>query len=95
MGFTDISRKAGGTLATGVAGVMAVEAIKKLGGPLLARRSLVTATAWGLRGVRAAETGAESARLYSADILAEAREQVGETAPPPGAGFGTDHGHEH
>lgn len=95
MGFADVTRKAAGTLATGLVGAVALEAAKKWGGPLLARKSLVTAAAWGLRGVRAAETGAESARLYGADILAEAREQVGETAPPPGSGFADEHAHDH
>lgn len=94
MALGDVGRRAGGTVVTGLVGAVALEAVKKWGGPLLARRSLVTATAWSLRGVRAAETGAEAARLYGADLLAEAREQIGEAAPPPGSGF-ADHDHEH
>ena len=95
MTWGTITRKSGATLATGVVGVAAVEVLKRWGAPLLARRSVVTATALGLRGVRAAEAGAENVRLYSADILAEAREQVGETAPPPAGTTGGEHGHDH
>ncbi len=94
MSLGDVSRKTTGTIVTGVVGVVVVEAAKRWGAPLLARRTAVIATAWGLRGARAAEAGAESLRLYGADLLAEAREELGETAPPPGAGAG-DHGHEH
>jgi hypothetical protein len=96
MGLTGLTHKATGTLVTGVVGVAAVEAARKWGLPLLARNTVVTATAWGLRGARAAETGAENLRLYSADILAEARQQVGEQAPAPTGGeSGASHDHEH
>ena len=54
----------------------------------------VTATAWGLRGVRKAEETAESARLAIADVMAEARERVGEEVPPP-AVADADHDHDH
>ena len=43
----------------------------------------MTATAWGLRGTRKAEEAAERARLKVADVVAEARERIGEEAPPP------------
>jgi hypothetical protein len=36
--------------------------------------------------------GAESARLKVADVMAEARERIGEEVPPPAAG---DAGHDH
>jgi len=52
----------------------------------------VTVTSWGLRGRRVAETAAEGVRLTAADVLAEARERVGEQAPPPGHDAA---GHEH
>jgi Protein of unknown function (DUF1490) len=42
-------------------------------------------TSWGLRGIRAAETGTKKIRLTSADILSEARERVGEQSLPPGS----------
>ncbi|GAB3928704.1 hypothetical protein GCM10011575_13140 [Microlunatus endophyticus] len=70
-----------------------VSAARKWLGPRLGRHTLVGATTWGLRGVRAAETGAENARLFGADVLAEARQNLGETAPPPG--FEPSHDHEH
>jgi len=87
--------KAVGTVATGVAGVVAVEAFKRWAGPRWAHRAAVQATTWGLRVTREAEVAAETARLYGADLVAEARERLGETAPPPGGGLGSDHGHEH
>jgi hypothetical protein len=46
-----------------------------------------------LRGFRAAEAGAEKARLAAGDIVSEARERNGEQAPAPGT-F-SDHGHDH
>lgn len=93
MAVNDLVGKASATLVTGVVGVVAVEAAKKWAIPLWGRKTAVTAAALGLRSVRAAEVGAENVRLYGADLLAEARAQVGETAPPPGAA--TEHGHEH
>jgi hypothetical protein len=54
----------------------------------------VTATEWGLRGVRKAEEGAESARLQVSDVVAEAKERLGEEVPPPAVGE-TGHGHSH
>jgi hypothetical protein len=44
--------------------------------------------------VRRAEGGAESARLKVADVMAEARERIGEEAPPP-AVTEAAHDHEH
>jgi hypothetical protein len=55
----------------------------------------VTTAAWGLRGVRKAEEGAESARLTVADVVAEARERIGEQAPPPGITADAEHDHTH
>ena len=49
-------------------------------------------TSWGLRGTRKAEESAESARLAVADVVAEARERVGEETTPPGT---ADAGHTH
>jgi len=89
-----LARRLLGTAATGVVGVGLVELAKRITGPDVARRAAVTTTAWGLRGVRKVETGAESARLTAADILAEAKEQLGEQATPPGPDLG-GHDHEH
>jgi hypothetical protein len=80
------------TTATGALGVAAVEGGRRLLTPTRVRAGAVTATAWALRGQRQAETRAESVRLGGADILAEARERVGETAPVPGL---VEHDHEH
>lgn len=52
----------------------------------------MAATALGLRGVRKAEEGAERARLAVGDVVAEARERIGEEARPPAV---TGHDHEH
>lgn len=85
--------KAAGAIATGVAGVAVVEGVKKVSGGNGAYQAAVAVTALGLRGVRAAEVGAERARLGAADIVAEARDRIGEQSPVPGAD--TTHDHEH
>ena len=91
-----VVRRAGATVVTGVAGVAAVDVLKRVFSGGVARRGAVTVTAWGLRGARAAETGAETARLVAGDVLAEARERVGEQAPAPGHGMAAaTHDHEH
>ncbi|GAA4389952.1 DUF1490 family protein [Tsukamurella soli] len=87
-------RKLGAAVATGVLGVVLVDGAKRIAASGALRRGAVSATALGLRGARSAETGAESARLLVSDVVAEAREQIGEQAPPPGNGD-AGHGHEH
>lgn len=85
--------KAAGTVVTGLVGVSAYEALRKALGSAPVHNAAVTATEWSLRGTRRAEEAAESARLKVADVVAEARERIGEEAPPPAIG---DHGdHEH
>jgi len=85
--------KAAGTVVTGLVGVSAYEIVRKaLAKAPLHGAAAVTATEWGLRGTRRAEEAAESARLKLADVVAEARERVGEEAQPPAIG---DHDHEH
>jgi hypothetical protein len=86
--------KAASTVVTGVVGVAAYEGLRKAVAKAPIREAAVTTTAWGLRGVRKAEVGAESARLKVADVMAEARERVGEEAPPP-AVADTAHTHDH
>jgi hypothetical protein len=86
--------KAASTVVTGVVGVAAYEGLRKAVAKAPIREAAVTTTAWGLRGVRKAEVGAESARLKVADVVAEARERVGEEAPPP-AVADTAHTHDH
>jgi hypothetical protein len=84
--------KAASTVLTGAVGVAAYEAVRKAVAKAPLRGAAVTATSWGLRGARKAEEGAESARLKVADVMAEARERIGEEVPPPAV---ADAGHEH
>lgn len=85
--------KAAGLVATGLVGAAAYDGVKRIVRSGAVRGAAVTVTSWGLRGAHAAETGAEKARLATADIVSEARAKIGEEAPAPGAA--ADHGHEH
>ncbi|HVL84786.1 MAG TPA: DUF1490 family protein [Pseudonocardia sp.] len=85
--------KAAGLVVTGLAGAVAYDGVRKVVNPRAMHGAAVTVTSWGLRGARAAETGAERARLVTADIVSEARERLGEQSPPPAGRTG--HGHEH
>jgi hypothetical protein len=84
--------KAAGTVFSGLVGVTAYEIVRKAMAKAPLHDAAVTATEWGLRGTRRAEEAAESARLKLADVMAEARERVGEEAQPPAIG---NHDHEH
>jgi hypothetical protein len=84
--------KAAGTVVTGLVGVSAYEVVRKALAKAPLHDAAVTATEWGLRGTRRAEEAAESARLKVADVVAEARERIGEEAQPPAIG---NHDHEH
>lgn len=86
--------KAATTVVTGAVGVAAYDLARKAVAKAPVREATVVATAWGLRGVRKAEETAETARLKIADIVAEARERIGEEVPPP-AVADADHGHTH
>ncbi|MDF0531865.1 DUF1490 family protein [Tsukamurella sp. 8J] len=87
-------RRAGAVVVSGVVGALVVDGAKRFANSGALRRAAVSATALGLRGARSAETSAESARLAVADVVAEAREQIGEQAPPPSApGEAHDHSH--
>jgi len=62
------------------------------------RGLLVGAVAQGIRLGRTLETAAEETRLRAGDLVAEARERLGEEATPPttpSAGAADDHGHVH
>ena len=85
--------KAGSALVTGLVGAAAYEATKKALAKAPLRESAVAATALGLKGSRKAEEVAENARLNAADILAEAKERVGEESTPPATGAAHDHDH--
>jgi lysozyme family protein len=94
MALQALLAKAASTVVTGAVGVAAYNGIRKAVAKAPLREASVTATAWGLRGVRKAEEGAESARLKVADVVAEARERIGEEVPPP-AVSDTGHAHDH
>jgi hypothetical protein len=81
------------TLVTGLAGAVAYDGVKWVARSGALRGTAVTVTTWGLRGVRAAEAGAEQARLAVGDVISEAHARMGEQAPVPGGAHG--HGHEH
>ncbi|AGZ52480.1 DUF1490 family protein [Mycobacterium kansasii] len=70
------------TLVTGVVGAAAYEALRKTAVKVPLREATVATTAWGLRGLRTAERKAqqssEQARLTLADVIAEAKERIGE-----------------
>ena len=85
--------RAARVVATGLAGAIAYDGVKRIARTGVIRGATVTGTVWGLRGFRAAEAGAEKARLVAGDIVSEARERIGEQAPAPGTVNG--HGHEH
>ena len=75
--------KAATTVVTGLVGVSAYEVLKKALDKAPLHSAAVTATEWSLRGTRRAEEVAESARLKVADVVAEARERIGEDAAAP------------
>ena len=89
-----ILAKAASVVVTGAIGAAAYDAARRAARKVDVRDAAVTATAWGLRGTRKAEQGAESARLRFADVVAEAKERIGEEATPPAAP-GSGHDHEH
>lgn len=85
--------KAASLVVTGVVGVSAYELLRKALGTAPVRRTAVAATEVGLRGTRRAEAVAESTRLKVGDVVAEARERIGEEAPTPAAADVHDHDH--
>lgn len=89
-----VAAKAGTTLITGVVGAAAYDAARHIVRRTRLRESVIVATAAGLRATRKAEEVAETARLSFGDIVAEARERVGEEARVPGAAD-TAHTHDH
>jgi hypothetical protein len=86
--------KAASMIATGAVGAAAYDGARTALRKAQWRSAAVRATELAIRGTRRMELGAEQARLAAADIVAEARERVGEEAPPP-AGPSTGHGHNH
>lgn len=86
--------KAATTVVTGLVGVSAYELLRKAVDKAPLHETAVKAAELGLRGTRRAEEAAESTRLKLADVVAEARERIGEEAPPPAAA-GSGHDHDH
>lgn len=93
MAVQGLLAKAATTVFTGLVGVSAYEVVRKALEKAPLHEAAVTATEWSLRGTRRAEEVAESARLKVADVLAEARERIGEEATPPTAAVAHDHDH--
>jgi Protein of unknown function (DUF1490) len=87
--------KAAATVVTGAVGVAAYDLLKKAAAKAPVHEVAVTTTEWGLRGVRKAEGGAESARLKVADVVSEARERLGEESSPPAVVADHNHDHDH
>ena len=85
-------RKAAGTVATGVVGVLVVRAAERGDPGSLPRKVAVRATRWGIVGSRRAEAAVERARLSAGDIRAQAYADLGEQVPPPADRSG---GHDH
>lgn len=94
MSLHPLAFKAATILATSAAGAAAYDGVKTALRKAPWRAGAVKATELAIRGTRRVELGAENVRLAAADIVAEARERVGEEAPPP-AGPSTGHGHSH
>ncbi|MBY6365524.1 DUF1490 family protein [Rhodococcoides corynebacterioides] len=86
--------KAASTVVTGVVGVAAWNGVKKAYDRAPVREAAVRVTEVGLRGVRRAEVRAESARLAVSDVVAEAKDRLGEDVRPPSADA-RGHGHDH
>ncbi len=81
-------------VGTGLAGAVAYDGLKRFARSSAARNGAVSVTALGLRGARAAESGTEQVRLTMGDLVAEARERLGEQAPAPGeSAEQSDHEH--
>jgi len=73
-------------LLSGAVGVAAYGALRKGVAKFPLRAATVTVTAWGIRAAREAERkaqqSAEQARLTAADVIAEAKERIGEDVAP-------------
>jgi len=92
MGAHGLLAKVAATVVTGAVGAAAYDLLRRAAAKAPVHEAAVTATEWGLRGARKAEEGAESARLKVADVVAEARDRIGEEVPPPAV---SDAGHDH
>ncbi|MCA2272444.1 DUF1490 family protein [Mycobacterium intracellulare] len=86
MALHGLMAKAVPTVVTGAVGVAAYEVLRKGVAKIPLRGATVTVTAWGIRVGREAERkageSAERARLTAADVIAEAKERLGDDVPP-------------
>ena len=85
--------KAASTVVTGVLGVATYDGLRRAVKAAPTHEAAVATTVWSLRGIRKAEERAERARLSLGDVVAEARERIGEEAAPPAVD--RDHNHDH
>ncbi|KZS82242.1 hypothetical protein A4G29_13165 [Mycobacterium kansasii] len=100
MAWQGLLAKAVPTVVTGAVGVVAYEGVRWTAAKFPLHEATVTVTAWGMRAARKAgrkaEKSAELARLTVADVMAEARERIGDDVPPlVVADSGHDHDHDH
>ncbi len=94
-GASRLLRKAAGTVATGVVGVLVVRVAERGEAGSLPRKAAVAATRWGILGARRAETVVEKTRLAAGDVRAQAYADLGEQAPPPADRSADAHDHSH
>jgi hypothetical protein len=82
---------------SGTAGVLVLRGAAKAAPKAkpAARRLLVSGIAGGITTGRRLGAAAEEARLKAGDLLAEARDQLGEEALPPSAVGVEEHDHDH
>ncbi|WP_018178052.1 DUF1490 family protein [Jongsikchunia kroppenstedtii] len=93
--MTGLVHRTVAVVATGLTGAVAYDGVKALSRKLDWRSAAVRATELTIVGTRHLETRAEELRLAAGDIVAEARERVGEETPPPAAAGSADHDHDH
>ena len=84
--------KAAGMVAGGLAGAVAYDGVKRVVRSTVVRDGAVRVTAWGLRGARAVETGAERARLGAPTSSARPGSGSASRHQPPAA---SGQGHQH
>ncbi|ETW22918.1 DUF1490 family protein [Mycobacterium gastri] len=85
--------KAATLVVHGAVGVAAYDLVRRAAKKAPVHQAAVSVAELGLRGTRKAEEAAESARLKISDVMAEARDRVGEEAPTPAVGHPHDHDH--
>lgn len=93
---SDLPSQFGHAAVTGAVGVAVYGGLRRVVRWIPKRELAVGGTVLGLRAWRSTERGAEVARLTAADIVAEAKDRMGEQVAPPGTvEAGHDHDHDH